>query len=339
MRVLGLIIATFIFSIGQLNAGSIYNGTFVDAHSQVGNLISNEKVSEMILKGGVDLTLLSFRPPKRQLAPGFKEIEELTEKRVRFLIPTKYAYFREDVNPERPFRILNHIIGAAKDRDIDFVGFQEVIVQHAPHNHKRFTFEGMNLDLKSEKVLRMIDVILKHNKPVILHVELNDYEKDSDKVLQQLLELSDQYPKTNFLLIHMAQAKFSEAKLILEKTKNIHFMTSHSDNEFQRMAKRNKQRIAAGKKSSGQHGWINLFNEHNKLQTKWIKLMNKNPSRFVLALDNVWDKQWLEGYAEKVLMWRKSLASLKTDAGTLIACGNANQYFKLNIACKRDGSD
>ena len=53
----------------------------------------------------------------------------------------------------------------------------------------------------------------------------------------------------------------------------------------------------------------------------------------------VWDKHWLEGYAEKVLMWRKSLASLKTDTATLIACGNANQYFKLNIACKRDRSD
>ena len=67
--------------------------------------------------------------------------------------------------------------------------------------------------------------------------------------------------------------------------------------------------------------------------------MNKNPSRFVLALDNVWDKQWLEGYAEKVLMWRKALASLKTDSATLIACENANQYFKLNIACKPDRSN
>jgi hypothetical protein len=64
--------------------------------------------------------------------------------------------------------------------------------------------------------------------------------------------------------------------------------------------------------------------------------MNENPHRFVLALDNVWDFQWLEGYAERVLMWRKALASLNKNTATFIACENANQYFMLGVGCASD---
>ena len=92
MRILGPVIAIFISSIGQLYAGSIYNGTFVDAHSQVGNLISNEKVSEIIKKGDVDLTLLSFRPPKRKIGKSFQKIEKLTGKRVFRMAPIHHHF-------------------------------------------------------------------------------------------------------------------------------------------------------------------------------------------------------------------------------------------------------
>jgi hypothetical protein len=214
-----------------------------------------------------------------------------------------------------------------KKRKIDYVGFQEVIVQHAPHEHKRLKFKGINLDLKSEKILRTIDIILKNKKPVISHVELNDYEEDSKRVISQLLELSTRHPESNFLLIHMGQVEFSGAKLMLEKTKNIHFMTSHADNETQNKILNKDTNVKS------QTGWINLFDKDNNLQKKWINLMNENPLRFVVALDNVWDFQWLEGYAERVLMWRKALASLNKDTAGLIACGNSNEYFKLGIEC------
>ena len=62
-------------------------------------------------------------------------------------------------------------------------------------------------------------------------------------------------------------------------------------------------------------------------------LMNKNPKRFVLALDNVWDGHWLKGYSTRINIWRKALSSLDKQAALLIACGNANDYFKLEIKC------
>jgi hypothetical protein len=80
----GLSLIALVFSSvtkqAQAQSRPIYNGTFIDAHCQVGKLISNEKVSEMILKGDVDFTLLSFIPPKRKLGESFQKIEELTEK-------------------------------------------------------------------------------------------------------------------------------------------------------------------------------------------------------------------------------------------------------------------
>ena len=91
------------------------------------------------------------------------------------------------------------------------------------------------------------------------------------------------------------------------------------------------QRLA--KKGTAQTGWINLFYEDDNLQEKWVNLMNENPKRFVLALDNVWDKDWLTRYQKRVFMWRKALASLDKKSSVLIACGNANEYFKLGIEC------
>ena len=124
----------------------------------------------------------------------------------------------------------------------------------------------------------------------------------------------------------MAQIEFSEAEFIIKNTKNIHFMTSHADNEKKVKMKEKK----------GQQGWINLFDKDNKLQKKWIDLMNENPKRFVFALDNVWDFQWLRGYKERVSMWREALASLEKQSSVLIACENANEYFKLGIECIRE---
>jgi len=71
-------------------------------------------------------------------------------------------------------------------------------------------------------------------------------------------------------------------------------------------------------------------------KNKWVNLMNKNPKRFVLTLDNVFDVHWLRGYGDKVYLWRKALASLNKDSAVQIACGNAKNYFKLNIKCLKD---
>ena len=113
--------------------------------------------------------------------------------------------------------------------------------------------------------------------------------------------------------MHMAQIEFKEAKFILKNTKNVHFITSHSDP----YRAKNEKRKRLG-----------------KAQTGWITLMNENPNRFVFAIDNVFDHHWKKNYKERVYFWRKALASLNENTASLIACGNANAYFKLKIQCK-----
>jgi hypothetical protein len=327
-KLLWIVVLGLLLSV-KTYADTIYNGTFIDAHSQVGNLISNETVSKIINKNDVDLTLLSIRGKWKTATQRYKSIQGLTQNKTRYLIPTKLRGFhRKKRSADRAIKGIKDLKKQAIKNNINYVGFGEIIVQHAPHNHKKLKYEGINNDLNSKRIVRAIDIVLKDNKPVILHIELNDYEEDSKKILSQLVKLSIKYPNDNFLLMHMAQIEFSEAEFIIGKTNNIHFITSHADNEREEQMKR--------KPGRGQMGWINLFDKNNNFQKKWLDLMNKNPKRFVLSLDNVWDRHWLRGYDNRIYMWRKALASLNSDSALLIACENANTYFKIAIKCLKE---
>ena len=325
-RIIWIIILCITLTL-KVSANDIYNGTFIDAHSQVGPLITNEEVSKQIIKNDVDLTLLSIRGKPKTATQRYISVNKLSKNKVRYLVPTKLKGFtRKKLNDDVVIKNIKYLKKDAIRNNIKYVGFGEIILQHAPHNHKKLKFEGINRDFKSKRISRAIDIVLKDNKPVILHLELNDYEKNSKKILNQLVELSKKYPNNNFLLIHMAQAEFSEVEFIINETKNIHFMTSTADNATQRKIKKGK----------AQQGWINLFDKNDNLQKKWVNLMNKNPKRFVLTLDNVFDVHWLRDYGNKVYLWRKALASLNKDSALQIACGNANTYFRLNIKCLKE---
>ena len=325
-RIIWIIILCITLTL-KVSANDIYNGTFIDAHSQVGPLITNEEVSKQIIKNDVDLTLLSIRGKPKTATQRYISVNKLSKNKVRYLVPTKLKGFtRKKPSDDVVIKNIKYLKKDAIRNNIKYVGFGEIILQHAPHNHKKLKFEGINRDFKSKRISRAIDIVLKDNKPVILHLELNDYEKDSKKILNQLVELSKKYPNNNFLLIHMAQAEFSEVEFIINETKNIHFMTSTADNATQRKIKKGK----------AQQGWINLFDKNDNLQKKWVNLINKNPKRFVLTLDNVFDVHWLRDYGNKVYLWRKALGSLNKDSALQIACGNANTYFRLNIKCLKE---
>ncbi len=324
MKILSIISLFMMLICSSSYAIDFYNGTLIDAHSQKGKLISVEQLSNVINQTDVDYTLLSFRLKPKEIKGELLKIKKSTNGKVRYLIPTKLRGFTSVYSPvDRVIQTITDLQKASLSDKLSHVGYGEIIVQHAPHNHSRLKYEGINLHLDSERIKRAVNIVLKDNKPVILHVELNDYETDSKKILNQLVLLSNANPSSNFLLMHMAQIEFSEAEFIIKNTKNIHFMTSHADNEMRLIMK----------KKLGQQGWINLFDKDNKLQKKWIDLMNENPKRFVFALDNVWDSHWLRGYKERVSIWREALASLEKKSSVLIACGNANVYFKLGIEC------
>ena len=185
---------TFIFILfcNKIYADNIFNGTFIDAHSQVGPLITDEQVSKLINKNDVDLTLLSIRGKYKTTTQRYKSIQRFTQNKTRYLIPTKLKGFtRKKQSTDVAIKAIKDLKMQAIKNNINYVGFGEIIVQHAPHNHSKLKYEGINNDLNSNRILRAIDIVLKDNKPVILHVELNDYEKDSKKILSQLVELSN----------------------------------------------------------------------------------------------------------------------------------------------------
>ena len=326
MKTLSLILFLLTISCSSSHAEEIYIGTLVDAHSQKGSLISVEEISAAINANGVDYTLLSFRMSPSKVKEELLAINKLTDGKVRYLIPTKLGGFKNvNSSDDKAIETIKELHRESVSDNLNHVGFGEILVQHAPHNHTKLKYEGMNLNLESQRIKRAIEVVLNDNKPVTLHIELNDYESDSKKILKQLISLSNKNPASNFFLIHMGQIDFTEAEFLIKNTKNIHFLTSHADFSKERLRK---------KIGKAQTGWINLFKKNtNILKKKWHRLMNENPKRFVFALDNVWDKHWLYKYQEKVSKWRKALGSLDKKSASLIACGNANEYFKLDIAC------
>ena len=162
-------------------ATDIYNGTLVDAHSQKGTLISAEEVSEHINKSDVDLTLLSFRGGHKKLNKNFLAIDKLTQNKVRYLLPTKLSARVRGAPMPKVISLLNRFKKGALKNDISYVGFGELLVQHTAHDNKHLKWDGVNYSLNDAGILQVINFIISDNKPVILHVELNDYEKDSKK--------------------------------------------------------------------------------------------------------------------------------------------------------------
>jgi len=302
------------------NPSFFYKGTLVDAHSQVGWTISDKEVSSIINNTGVDVTLLSFRCKDCEPFTRFRNIKKQTNNKVKYLIPTKLKGFhRPNADPSYALDYIEKL----KNETNNYVGFGEIIVQHGPQNHRFLRYEGINNDMFAHRIVEAMQIAIKDDKPVILHVELNDFEQDSTMIVEQIIYTAEQNPNVNFLLMHMAQADFSEAEYIINNTKNVHFITSHADIFKGRMHKTNK----------AQQGWINMFDYNGMLKGEWRDLMDKNPTRFVFAVDNVWGGQWRKLYSKKVNLWRQSLAKLEKNTATSIACGNANKYFKLGITC------
>jgi len=189
-------------------------------------------------------------------------------------------------------------------------------------------------------------LVLGRKVPVILHLELNDSEGQSAKILEQLKDLLKRNPSGNFILIHMAQASVSEARDLIENHENIHFLTSTADAQTAvgKEINRRKGYIA-------QIGWINLFNDPPKgapykgwfrdylstmkWRAEWRTLIESYPDRFIFAMDNVYESHWKKQYySSKLQLWREALSQLSEETARKVACANANRLWRLNVKCK-----
>jgi hypothetical protein len=342
-----LVVAALIVFVLTNTAKAQYGGPIIDAHSQFGCEISASKIRQAIYSGGVAHTLLSARGCHGEDAleshrRALKLVQSLQD-RASFLISTKLVGMGK-TGAEFGKRGLSELTRANKKFSDQSVGFAEILVQHAPHDTNQLRYDGISLDLKSDRIVGAIDLAIDRQVPVILHLELDDYEKHAAKILDQLHRLLSQNPGRDFVLIHLAQATPSEAENLIEKHENIHFMTTSAD-AFTSIAVVQTRR---GKRKS-QVGWANLFSDPPKAapykgwladylptmrwDDDWKRLIETHPERFVFAIENVFGQHWTKRYLPNLKLWRKAFSLLPRDAARMVACANAKRLWKLEVAC------
>lgn len=314
-----------------------YRGTIIDAHGQLRCETDAVDIYTAIKKYDVAHTLLS--------AGGCNEASKLSELdlQVSKLVEELKGRASFLISPKKRF---SKNLFLADERYFDkAVGFAEIMVQHAAYKNAPVRTKGRNFDLQSRRIKKEISLVLGRKVPVMLHLELNDSEDQSAKILEQLKDLLKRKPNGNFILMHMAQASVSEARDLIENHKNIYFLTSVADTlaavgtEYSRR----KGYIV-------QFGWINLFNDPPKgapfkgwfrdyfptmkWRAEWKALIESYPDRFIFAMDNVYANHWKKRYRFTLALWRKALSQLSEETARKVACANANRLWRLNVECK-----
>lgn len=321
-----------------------YTGTLVDAHNQFGCDIEVEEVVKILDASSVSYTLLSARRPCDQEDP-FKahqrvlEVQSRLPDRVGFLISTKIG--GAGGSSLRAFKTLQRadaeLLGMSH-------GFAEVLVQHHETDDKNSVFKGLSLTLDSAEVRRVTELIRSRGKPLILHLELNDFESESAATIRDLKRLLKALDPLPVLLIHLGQMSADEASDLLADHKNAHFILSTVDPLSQRGI---ESRQTQGE--TAQAGWVNIFDENGAgfsrrnydayvssltFKREWMTLLQKHPDRFVIGIESVYRDPWLRAYGLKVALWRGVLGRLDRETQLLVACANAQRLWRLPISCK-----
>jgi Sec-independent protein translocase protein TatA len=329
--------------------GKKWQGTIIDAHSQFGCEIGASDIARVINRHGADYTLISARGCRGEDTQAshwrvLKLVESLPG-RTGFLISTKLGGMVRN-GSEFGDRGLTALYRGDQEYFGKSKGFAEIIVQHAPHDTGQLRRDGSEFDLESERIRKAIDLVIERNVPVTLHLELNDSENVSAKVLAQLKQLLRRHPDRNFVLIHMAQATVEEARDLLGNFSNIHFLTTAAD-AFPVIGNRR----LASRGESAQSGWINLFNDPvekapykgwlgdylptMRWRDDWKQLIAAYPDRFIFAMENVFGPHWTKRYPLSLKLWRKALALLPPEVAHQMACVNTKRLWRLDVACQR----
>ncbi|MDP6645809.1 MAG: amidohydrolase family protein [Rhodospirillales bacterium] len=314
-----------------------YRGTIIDAQGQLRCETNEVVIYTAIKKFDVAHTLLS--------AGGCNEVSKLSGLDLRVLKLVEELKGRASflISPKKKF--LKNLFRADQLHFDKAVGFAEIMVQHVPYKHPSVRTKGINRDLQSGRTKKEISLVLGRKVPVMLHLELNDFEDQSAKILEQLKDLLKRKPNGNFILMHMAQASVSEARDLIGNHENIYFLTSGADALLAASLEYNRR-----KGYIAQIGWINLFNDppkgapYNgwfrdylptlKWRAEWKTLIESYPDRFIFAMDNVLANHWKKRYRFTLALWRKAFSQLSEETARKVACANANHLWRLNVECK-----
>jgi len=262
--------------------------------------------------------------------------------------------------PERTFFLLSTKIGgkvgtgnaahrtllsASQEFGPRSIGFAEVLVQHAENNQKNVVTKGLsNMTLGSPEIQRTFSLVLKHGKPLIVHIETQDFATLKDQTLNDLERLLQQVAPIPVILMHMAQLPATDVQRLIDRHRNVYFFTSTADPLNQKGIERR-----ARQGEIGQVGWIDMFDvfadwgvknpaplySRSVWKSEWKLLIEAHPDRFVFAIDSVYADPWKFKHAIKVAFWRRRLGELDPAVAQAVACENAKILWALDIRCQK----
>lgn len=285
---------------------------FIDAHSQMDVRVSQDTIIELMDNNGVYRTILTSRRGRKP-----KEIIEFSEAFPERIIPSlatkQFGYIsKSEKKHKKYYKVLNKLSSSGK-----FRAMAEVLMWHSGCPNNRCP--SVRVEATDKRVRKALEAATTNNWPFIPHIEFGSlYGSERAEFMNGLKSMLETYPSHPFALIHMGQLNSSEVRKLINKHKNIYFLTAHTN-------------PIAVDNARGAKPWIDMY-EGKILAPKWKKLVIDHSDRFVFAMDNVWgDMHWKPGlYNGQIALWRQALSDLPEDVAHAVAHGNAERLWNIH---------
>ena len=285
----------------------------IDAHSQYDQEISLEEILGLMEQAGVSRVILAQRDkvkPRHLLSFASNHPDRIVP-----AVRTKSGPFIKG-SPREFEKYLDGQI-----RQEGFGALAEVLIWHAEkyhHTGKEPVAPKVVSSPASPNVKIALKKAVRQGWPFIAHIEFAAIGPERQRFMSEFESLLREYPDHPFVLIHMGQLETDEVGRLITDYRNIHFLTA-------------KCNPIANKNST--QPLVNLFKK-NRLAPRWKKLISAHPDRFILGFDNVWVWHWKKTYVRQARFWRKALKDLPGDAAHLVAHGNAERLWGIQLSGK-----
>lgn len=289
---------------GNAFSGANENLYLIDAHSQADSLETLQSIIKLMDKAGVRRTLLSGR--NNLTSSDVAKFASQFPARITASVRTKGGAYQENKNSY--YKTLDQDVASNQ-----FGAVAELLLYHAQKGSKAPEVSVRPAD-------RRVQAALAHAKiqswPLVLHIEFASLSP-SERIayMAELEELLVQSPEHPFALIHMGQLGSADVQRLIERHKNVYFLTSHANPVVT---------------DSSNQPWTLLF-EAGVLAPDWKILFIQHPDRFLLAFDNVWPEHWGDVYLNQAIYWRKAFAALPPEVAHKVAHSNAETLWGLPV--------
>ena len=303
---------------------------FIDAHSQVDRFTRNtdlnyslEDIPETMENHGVHGTILSARGRR-----DWNDILKLANDNNNIYpsVRTKSKAYNSAIYSDRIFRKVQDEIGeqlAVNDQEIRFRAISEALIYHAA----KFNQHGVEMapkiavDYRDNRIEFIKDTAKQNEWPFVIHIEfrgLNEDENDQvvDYFRNGLNTMLEDNPDVNFVLNHLGQLDHEDVLKLIQNHDNIYFFTAHVTPIM-----------------ISDVPWTIIFDQQGEkcaFKNEWKQLVEKFPSRFIFALDNVWEGHWAIKYTGQINCWVSALKHVPPAVAHSIAHRNAEEMWNLH---------